>query len=278
MGKLNAAGIAEIELEKARKKEELRVLTSIPFDLNNATHAQALNKYVDDFELSANRMYLYQGLKEGFYALFGLIGLKFIGVFITIPEFVQYAFSTVFYIGVIGHILQNFSTNDFFEQYKNTQFVYNWCLKNGKERYSEDIDNSDKLANPDIQKMIQLLAPFASVDFMMTWPKETAGESQPKSLLSSALSMGYSMFSHLGGSSSAPMPSPDQQQRIRELKRNVEMRTLDVGVFDGTTHALKYFSTRPEVAELWGKVQRSVQTIKEIPGYVGFGRGGPGAS
>lgn len=266
MGKLNAAGIAEIEIEKARKKDELRVLTSIPFNLNNATHAQALKKYAADFELSANRMYLYQGLKEGITALYGLIGLKFVGFFITIPEFIQYAFSTALYIGVIGYILQKFSTNDFFEQYKETQLVYNWCLKNSKERYSEDIDNTDKLANPDIQKMIKLLAPFSSVDFMMTWPKETTGVPQPKNLFSSALSISSSVYSYFANSNTAP--SPDQQQRIRELKSSVEMRTLDVGVFDSTTQALKYFSARPELEELLDKIKNPVQTIRELPGLV----------
>lgn len=52
--------MAEVGVERAKRKEALRVLTSSSFNLDNKEHTQALEKYIKQFELSVNQMYLYQ--------------------------------------------------------------------------------------------------------------------------------------------------------------------------------------------------------------------------
>lgn len=268
MGKLSANKMSEIATERAKRSEQLRVLTSSPFDLDNKEHTRAIKKYIDNFELTANQMYLFQGMSSGL-TTWG--GSWIVGLFLPIPDFANYFLTAVLYFGVAGYILERFSMTDFYEQLTEMKTIYNWCLKGGQDICSSAVDNTENLAYPDIQRMIKLIAPLCSTEFMLAWPKESKAE-EHKGGLSSALSTGYTVLSTSYAIVSSPFslfsssekPKVDLN-RIRELKVNVETRNFDVGVFNGLEQAIKYFATSPDFREIMAaKVRQPVETVKNM--------------
>ncbi|HAT7072250.1 TPA: hypothetical protein JAN90_05605 [Legionella pneumophila] len=263
MGKVNAVGMAEVGVERAKRKEALRVLTSSLFNLDNKEHTQALEKYIKQFELSVNQMYLYQTMST---ALTAWGGSWIVGRFLPIPEFANHLLAACLYLGVSGYILESFSMTDFYEQLKEMKVLYNWCLKNNKENYSTDIDNTNNLLYPDIQRMIKLIAPLCSTDFMIAWPKEVKTTETQSGILSNTLSIGYSIVSApFSLFSTASKPSQDQVQRIKDLKVQVETRGLDLGVFAGFEQAVKYFATNSDFRDLLkAKLTQPVNSFKNL--------------
>ncbi|CZH98589.1 Uncharacterised protein [Legionella pneumophila] len=263
MGKINAVGMAEVGVERAKRKEALRVLTSSPFNLDNKEHTQTLEKCIKLFELSVNQMYLYQAMST---ALTAWGGAWIVGMFLPIPEFANHLLAACLYLGVSGYILESFSMTDFYKQLKEMKVLYNWCLKNNKENYSTDIDNTNNLLYPDIQRMIKLIAPLCSTDFMIAWPKEVKTAETQNGILSNTLSLGYSIVSApFSLFSTTSKPSQDQVQRIKDLKVQVETRGLDLGVFAGFEQAIKYFATNSDFRELLkAKLTQPVNSVKSM--------------
>lgn len=262
VSKLSATGMAEVAAARAKRAETLRKLTADPFDLNNKTHVKALKEYTDQFELSSNQMYLYQALSTGLKAY---SGSWLVGFFLPIPEFANYFLTGFLYFGIAGLILERFSMTDFCEQLDEMRTVYNWCLKGGNANYSSDIDNTDNLAYPDTQRMVKLMAPLCSTDFMLAWPRVVAQTEESSGIVSNAFSWGYSAWTSASSFfSAAPKTNQDQLMRIRELKSNVETSSLDVGVFAGFERAIKYFVTDTEFRNiLKEKLSQPIQSVKE---------------
>lgn len=263
MGKVNAVGMAEVEVERAKRKEALRVLTSSPFNLDKKEHTEALEKYIKQFELSVNQMYLYQAMGS---ALTAWGGSWIVGMFLPIPEFANHLLAACLYLGAAGYILESFSMTDFGKQLKEMKVLYNWCLKNGKEKYSSDFDNTNNLLYPDIQRMIKLMAPLCSTEFMIAWPKEVKTEEAQTGLLSNTLSFGYYVVSApFSLFSTSNKPSQDQVQRVKELKVQVETKGLELGVFAGFEQAIKYFATNPDFRDLLkAKLTQPVNSVKSM--------------
>jgi hypothetical protein len=264
MGKLDASKISEIATERAKRTEKLRVLTSTPFSLDNKEHTRALKNYLDSFELTVNQMYLFQAMSAGL-ATWG--GSWIVGFFLPIPDFANYFLTAVLYFGVAGYILERFSMTDFFEQLAEMKTIYNWCLKGAQDNYSSAIDNTQSLIYPDIQRMIKLIAPLCTTEFMLAWRKETEGEEQ-KGVVSSIISTGYTIVSAPFTLFSSSKKSSVDLNRVRELKVNVETRNFDVGVLNGFKQALEYFATSPDFRELMtAKIRQPGETVKTmIPG------------
>lgn len=254
MGRLNAGGMAAIETERAKRAEEIRTLMTTPFDPENLEQLKALKKYTDDFEYIANQMYIYQALSSGVipYAVSCILSR-------VLPEFLNPLFTTCLYLGIGGFILERFSMTDFYNQLSEIKLLYNWCLKNGRPNYNEELDNTQKLLNPEIQRMIKLIAPLCSTEFMLVWPKQVERVEENTSYLTGALSFGYSVISApFSLFSKTPQPSSDQQIRLRELKVSVETRKLDLGAYTGFKQAIDYFMTNitntDYKALLWSKL------------------------
>ena len=270
MGLLNSLNSEEMNkygTYRAKKKEKLRELTSTPFDFSNQKHTTALKEYLNNFELSVNKMYLYQAMSSGLSVYFGS---WLVGTFLPIPEFIKTLLATGLYLGASGYILKNFSMTDFDDQLSEMKEIYNWTLKGGQDHYNSSIDNKTTLADPNIQLMIKLMAPLCNLDFMMVWPKETKPE-EPKSTISNMFSYGYSALSSTASfirSPSSFFPSPQQgidQNRLRDLKISVETRSFDVGIFDGFTQAMRYFTTNPDFhALLTSKVHEPIEYVKNM--------------
>ncbi len=252
VGKLTVEGMTAVEKNKRERADALKILTSKPFNPNDDEQQASLRKYINNFEYNANLMYLFQGMSTGLTA-WG--GSWLVGFLLPVPEFANYFLSMFLYCGAAGYILQNFSLDDFHNQLDEMKAIYNWCLKNGLQKY-DGTDNTATLTNPDIQRLIKLIAPLCTTEFMLAWKKVSEDE-QPKSTIWTSISSAYSFFT-------APTPSVDHN-RLQDLKASVERRELDVGVFKGVEGAVRYFATDPHFRELLtSKVKQPVDQIREM--------------
>lgn len=260
MGKLNPSGMQEIDEMAEKRAEELRVLTSTPFNLKNTQHTKALKKYIDNFEFIANQMYLLQSMSDSVKPLFGT---WLAGYVLPIPNFANYMVTSFFCLCCAGWMVEGLRRTDFSLQRKEMQILYNWCLKGGKEKYDSAIDNTETLAHPDIQRMVKLMAPLCTTQFMLAWEKETRVEEQ-KGGWSNVLSSGYTAFtSTVAFFSSSSKPNIDLN-RIYELKVKVETRDFDVGLFS-FEKSLKYFATSQEFRDLMAeKISGPINIVKNI--------------
>ncbi len=239
MGKLNSEGMTAIDMEKAKRKEALRTLTSEPFDDTNQKHLDALTQYNDLFEYRSNQMYLFQGMNEG---LKVFAGSWLLGRVLPIPDFLTYMLSFSLYLGAAGYVLEKFSMAEFHDELNEMKQLYNWCFKGGKKNYASNIDNTDKLGQPELQRLVKSIAPLCSIDFMLAWPRETAREEEVKSGWGNVLSLGVAAASSTWGLFANSKSSGNSNQ-IRELKKSVETGELKVGVFKGCEQAIRYFAT-----------------------------------
>lgn len=260
MGKLTVDGMTAVEKAKKDRAEVLKTLTSRPFNLKDEEQQAALKKCINDFEYNANLMYLFQGMSTGLTA-WG--GSWIAGFLLPIPEFANYFLSMFLYCGVAGYILQNFSMDDFHNQLDEMKTLYTWCLKNNQPVY-DGSDNTETLSNPDIQRMIKLMAPLCTTEFMLVWKKVTVTEESKVSIWNSVYNV-YSLFSS---------PKPDVNlNRLQDLKASVERRELEVGVYKGVEGALRYFATDVHFRELLlAKVQKTTEQIKNmVPSVLSLG-------
>ena len=258
MGKINVDKMCKVEMERTIKSEKIAKLTSIKFDLNNEEHTAALKNYVDNFELSVNQMYLFQSLSSG---LTAWSGSWIVGFILPIPEFARYFLTAALYFGTAGYVLERFSMTDFYEQLNEMKTIYNWCLKSKIDE--SEINNI--LSTPDINRMIKLMAPFCTNDFMIAWPKITDAKENNKGIVSSIMNTGWSVLSY-GSSFFSPAPKVKvDHNQIEELKKGVETGSFDVGVFNGFEQSIKYFATNPEFRELMAaKIRNPVETVTSL--------------
>ncbi len=261
VGKLTVDGMTAVERAKKDRADALKALTSKPFNLNDEEQQAALKKYINDFEYNANLMYLFQGMSTGLTA-WG--GTWLAGFLLPIPEFANYFLSMFLYCGAAGYILQNFSLADFHNQLDEMKVIYNWCLKKNQPEYDGTTDNTVILSNPNIQRMIKLMAPLCPTEFMLVWKKITAVE-ETKSSIWSGFSYAYSLFS-------SPKSDVDLN-RLQDLKASVERRELDVGVYKGVEGAIRYFATDVHFRELlMAKVKQPVEQIRDmLPSVLSLG-------
>lgn len=246
-----AAHIMEgVGKDRAKRKEELQNLLSMPFDINNKSHFIALTIYLNEFERSTHFRNLYISMNEGIKA-YG--GAWLVGFVLPVPEFLNSMLWALLYTGIAGFSLEKLSETDYFEQLEEMRQLYNWCLKNGETHYKPQLDNTEKLAQPEIQRLVKAIAPFCSVDFMVAWPIELNKSLETSTSLFSSV---FSLFTST--------PKVDLTQ-LRELKIAVESRALDVGIYKGFEQAMAYFATDLEFREfLKSKVNIPLNQAKEM--------------
>lgn len=252
MGKINAQGLEAAEIEKTKRAQALHNLMETPFDLEakrmvdkkEIKLVEELTRYMDEFEFTLNQMYIYQAMNE-FWKFYGFIWS--LGVVIPLPEFTNHILTASFYACVSGNILENFSLTDFQEQLNEMKLLYNWCLKDGDKNYNPQIDNTKKIANPEIQRLIKLLAPLVKSDFLIVWPRLTKPNDTNvnSGYFSRAISYATSTYSYFA----EPKATMDLT-KINELKTAVEGNKLDIGVYDGFKQALDYFAKNPKFKEM----------------------------
>ena len=252
MGKLNTEGMRNVEKQMTERARGLRDLLSTPFDHDNHDQQALLKKYVDDFELNVNQMYLFQGMSTGL-NYWG--GSFIVGRILPIPEFVNYILAGLLYAGVAGYILEHFSMKDFYSKLEEMKSIYTWCVKSN----AQEIDAN--LGCREVQRLTKNIAPLCSNDFMVSWPKTAEERPDSPGLVSAgyaALSSAFSIF-YRGNA-----PKIDAN-RVRDLKMSVETRGLDVGVYSGVEQALRYFATSIEFRGLLAsKLERPLGVLQHI--------------
>lgn len=246
MGKLNPEGMMKIAEAKEQRAHALKNLTAQAFDASNAEQLATIKKYLNAFEFSANQMYLFQGMSTGIKA-WGSSWI--IGRILPIPDFANYFLTAFLYFGAAGYILQKFNANDFHDEVEEIKTIYNWCFKGNKEV-------NDKLNHPEIQRMIELLAPFCSTEFMCVWPK-VSNEQKPQSGLGIVVGATQKLYSRFFS------PTPPLSDKLQALQAKVENGEFELNAFTGTEKAIRYFATDPNFrATLMAKVQPQIDYAK----------------
>lgn len=264
MGKVNAQGMAEFEANLQQRNAALRALITTPFDLKNEEQQKKLKQYIVEFEFFANQMYVYQFLQKGV-----SVWMSSLAAPRYIPESVNSFFYIALYVGVLAHILERFSMTEFYAHLNEMKTLYNWCLKNNNSVYTPEIDNTEILNNETVQQLIKLLAPLCDTDFMIVWPRETQHKEEPKGNWNRTIKAGYlAVAATWSFFSSGFEQLTVEQNRIKEIKENVERRRMDLGVFNGFTHALDYFRRNMQYGGLLHtKLQKQLVQLPEmLPG------------
>lgn len=234
MGNINKDGIAQAKKLRKKNLAELIAFTSGEFNLDDKEQQLKFKKYIDEFELAVNKMYIFQYMEKGL-----IPGLAFIipSWLLPIPNFVNYLFTSLLYFGVAGALAKHFRMTDFLEKQQEIETIYNWCLKNKQSLYIDSIDNSKKLESPQIQRLIKLLAPLCDPKFMIAWPTTRGTWSRTINAGYSALSATFSMFSQA---------QTLEQQRLEDLKTKVEKEELSLNTYTGFEQAIRYFANSPD--------------------------------
>lgn len=231
----------QISAQKKQRQQALTQLMQQPFDLADREQMERLQAYLDHFEFSAHKMYLFQSMSE----LMKIWGGSWVwGLLLPIPEFIGTFLNYTLYIGVAGLILERFSMSDFHQELSEMQQLYNWIMKEGAEVYSPAIDNSDKLRHPEIQRMIELIGPLTSPEQLIAWKKMTREEESSASLISSTLQYAGSLFYK---------PAPQNSTaaaKVSALKERVEKGEMVIGVIEGLKRAAEYFASNANFKKL----------------------------
>ena len=263
MTTMTAEGLQAVQIERDKRAKALDNLLAIPFDADNPELLSALTSYMNDFESSTNKMYLYQAMNEGLKA-WG--GVWLINVVLPIPEFATSIVTACLYFGLAGYLLESFNLPNFYDELAEMKLLYNWCLKDGKEKYTNS-DNSKNLAKPEIQRLVKMLAPLCSVDFMIAWTRETEkSQTQNQGWIASGISAVSSAASFFSSK-----PSKDLTE-ITNLKIAVETKGLDVGIAKGFEQAISYFTPRnPRFKDMvTEKLSETVDTARDyLPQILG---------
>lgn len=258
MSKVSEAGMAALIAEKEKRSEDFKKLLSTPF--NPASHEQinALNKYLTEFECTMNQMYLYEALRQGIKAW---AGLWMITKIIPFPGELNILFPAFFYLGVMGYILDGFTTTNYTNQFIEITSLYNWCLKNNESTYDGRIDNTQVLSLPVIQKMVKLIAPLCSTEFMVVWPKVVNAPVVQPGYISWIVSSAVSV-----ASTAATLfykPSETASPDLLQLKMQVETKAFHLNTYGGFKHAIDYFISSTEFKD---KIREQLNpVVKMVP-------------
>lgn len=241
MSMLTANHMKKIARQKQIRKDELQRLTAIPFDMSNEDQMRKFQQRLDHFELSVNRLRVMQSMAE----LMKVWGGSWIwAVILPIPETVKLALNYTLYLGVTGMVLTHFNVNDFHDEVEEMRQLYNWALKGGQTSYDGSYQNDEILKYPDVQRMISLLAPLCSQEFMVAWPKVIEGEPSQQWSITRAYRWGASWFS------TAQPLSNNAEAKLRSIKEKVERGEFNIGILEGLKQAMEYFATDPHFRHL----------------------------
>ena len=253
MPALSAAQMQKISNNKKAQRRALEHLINEPFDLNNATQMALFQERVQQFELSVNRMYVFEAMTD----LIKVWGSSWIwAILLPIPESINIVLNYAFYVGIAGWVLSRFNSNDFHQEWENMKEIYNWALKGSSRYYDENYDNAEILKDATVQKMITLLAPLCSVQEMIAW--KLTGDS-PVSQSWKVIQAVQWTASWLSG---APAAAASEDIKVQMLKEKVEREEFRAAPIDKLKQALEYFSTNPDFR---GNASEKVLSLAQQP-------------
>jgi hypothetical protein len=231
-----------IEEKSKERATALSLFLAKPFNLDNSEQLKTIKKYNDDFEFALNQTYLFQAGLHG-------MPLGFIGYILPLPQFVTHSFAGVFWLGAASLILKCYSIKEFNEQLLEMKEIYKWCSNNIHE-----IDKSKTLSNPEIQRLIKLIAPLCDTKFMVTWsPVESLASKQDDGWINMLWRNKPTI----------------EANHTRELKSGVEKRSFDVGVLQGLFQAITYFSQheiyKGMMSNIWSGASKFIMQFAPNP-------------
>ena len=262
MPALGVKQMAQINTQRIQKKRDLESLIEQAFNLTNHDQMEQLKKYIDHFEFSVHKMNTFHAMSE----MMTFWGGSWIwALLLPIPEAVGTLLNYSFLVSLTGWTLEIASMTDFFEELETMQTLYNWVMKRGQLNYHPALDNDTKLANPDIIRMTELLAPLSTAEFMVAWKKVSHHkEETTPSLLTYCTNVyqsGLSFFKPVD-----PV-AQSMENRLLHLKTRIEKEQTTVSVVDSLKRAGSYFSTHSYVqdrvkSDLWYFFQQPLQGFK----------------
>ena len=199
---------------------------------------KTLEEFIDDFEFQANLRYLYHG--TSFLTHPQLIASEFLAstsywltsMVITYPEFVK-NFICFTVLSSVANLLGNMRNERKFPlQLVDMKEIYNWIFKGSEDTYNGQ-DNSQVLQDPLVQRLISLLAPFVTPEFMIVWQK-IQPDAQP--------GMFSRMYNSAASSISARFFNPAPEDPLQKLKISIE-QGVEYSNFDGLCSFAAYTLT-----------------------------------
>ena len=269
MPKLSGNALQVYRDKKREQSQFLAELMKNPFNIEDPEHLKILKRYIDEYELQLHQMYFYQALGELVNCWAGFWALSFL---LPVPDLITDLLAYGLYAGVGGWVLENFNYSNFMEQTSEMQQLYNWALKGNNHKYDESIDNEAKLENPEIQRLIHVLAPMSSPEFLLAWKpivgKQPENNSWMSSIYNASSYVSNTTYNALTYFSRQPTVDPSMAAKIQQLKSAVELGELQKGSFEGFKQAIEYFATSTEFRDLMKEkglnlVQEPIAMLKE---------------
>lgn len=263
MPALTAVQMKDVAKQLEQRQNTIQELVARPFDLKDKIQLQALKKMTSHFEFSVHRMFIFQAMAD-LTKLWS--GFRAIEMIFPIPQLFGQFMNYSLYLGLAGMVVKNFNMNDFYRELTEMQTLYNWVMKEGQLDYQHHMDNRDKIAHPEIQRLMHLIAPFSEASFMIAWDKITDSDEENAGYWFAGLSNAYS-----AGASFFHRPTPKElsdAEKIHELKTRIEKGEMQVGLIEGLQRAGHYFSSSPEfrmmaTKEIMQLCQMPVQMLKD---------------
>lgn len=256
MSKLTIEGIEQIRKKKEKYQADLEKFLATKFDPFDIEQLKKLKKYIDEFEFTVHQMYLFQGMSVGVKIW---LGSWVVGALFPIPTFVSYLLPTFLCLGVLGYLLQEFKTTDFYEQLEIMKKIYNWSLKEAVLYDEQEIDSSE------IKRMIKLMLPLCSPEFMQLWlDNDKANTNTGLAAVLNTSKQVYSIF--LSSPSKSPSPSPSSEPDFKKMIKD----KCSISTYDGFERSIRYFATSPYCRDLFkSKLQQPLEYVKGmLPGLI----------
>lgn len=226
----------------------LKDLLSKPFDLKNQEQIKALQDYMDEFELLTHQYHYSKQASRGH--MISLVWSMF-GNCIPFGIVLSPLMNTLFYLTSTSYLLTTAPNDDLLAmRLIEMQDIYTWILKGSK------IDSTELLAHQDIRRLVELMAPWCEVDFMVSWER-VIREEHDKAPEPSYWSIATSYLPFF----SAP---PVDLEGINNLKRNVELRAFDQTQAEAFKKACEYFKDHPKLRAGIEYVSNTGKQAKEV--------------
>ncbi len=258
--RIMSEGLEEVRKKRDEKSKALTLLTSQPFLLENKDHIAALHHYMDEFEFELNQRNIYIGMSKGWEFWGVLWGINYF-----LPIIPQQLFSACFLFTLFGYYAENITIDGFDQSRSEMEMLYNWCLKEGNNTYDTQIDNTEKLNNPAIQRLIFLLGQVCEAKFMRVWPQEILSSSTESNNMGFFKSLGIFASSMISPLTSSPKYGIDMK-KVNQIKMAVDSDQLKVTSYKGFETAVSYFTKDPYAREIL--VQQCKKPVSWIKSFV----------
>lgn len=218
--------VREAHLKRA---ESLTTLMSKPFDINNEAHIEQVRQYMDQYEYKAHQRKIISVVQSTLYYSAATWVLL---CFLRMPEFIN-TFSTIaVLLGVAASAYKSKDQANLLIDDSEMRNLYKWVFNKPTDTYDPKLDRSAMLVNPDMQRLVRLIAPYSTdPDSVIVWPKTS------KSSLKGVVALGMNALSSAFSVGDPPA--------VKQLKQDIESQSFNVGWYDSIERSVRFFVTNP---------------------------------